>query len=433
MLNKLFSYLGLSDLPWKKMDEDCFDEVVIGNDHYKFPQGYDNYEKRLIEYFPHQEENIKKFVEMLRRVGEGIGRSFDPRTTDDVYVNSLFAKSAYEYMHETISDERLIDVISASAGMKMELNAEKLPLYTFAQINSQFVQSAYRITGGGMQIAEKLKEQIESLGGKVARNAEVTSLREVDGKIDSIVINGNEQKAVKADIFISDIHPAATLNLLAESKMIRNIYRKRINSLENTFGIFTVNIALKPNTIKYQNKNIFAYKHDGIWQLHENAGDKGVEAIMINFQPPTDGSEFTQNIDILTPMKWNKVELWNGTEIGKRGNDYEAVKADMAKKCIDFAASNIEGLSDAIDAVYTSTPLTYSDYIATVNGSAFGIRKDYKKLMYTLLTPRTPVPNLLLTGQSLNLHGILGVSMTSIFTCAEVFGMQTVTESLNNE
>lgn len=42
--------------------------------------------------------------------------------------------------------------------------------------------------------------------------------------------------------------------------------------------------------------------------------------------------------------------------------------------------------------------------------------------------PRTPIPNLFLTGQNLSLHGILGVSVTSFFTCAEILGMKTVTK-----
>ena len=41
-----------------------------------------------------------------------------------------------------------------------------------------------------------------------------------------------------------------------------------------------------------------------------------------------------------------------------------------------------------------------------------------------------PIPNLLLTGQSLNLHGILGVSMTSFLTCAEILGMDKINEEL---
>ena len=77
--------------------------------------------------------------------------------------------------------------------------------------------------------------------------------------------------------------------------------------------------------------------------------------------------------------------------------------------------------------------MSYHSYIASAEGCAFGIRKDYNNPMYTVLAPRTPIPNLLLTGQSLNLHGILGVSMTSFFTCAEILGMETIIKDLNLE
>ena len=51
--------------------------------------------------------------------------------------------------------------------------------------------------------------------------------------------------------------------------------------------------------------------------------------------------------------------------------------------------------------------------------------------MTTMLTPRTPVPNLLLTGQNLNLHGILGVSMTAFLTCSEILGHKIIQKELN--
>lgn len=71
-----------------------------------------------------------------------------------------------------------------------------------------------------------------------------------------------------------------------------------------------------------------------------------------------------------------------------------------------------------------STPLTYRDYTLTPNGSAYGVRKDYNNPMMTLLSAKTPIPNLLLTGQSLTLHGLLGVTMSSLFTVAEVLGRE---------
>ena len=73
-----------------------------------------------------------------------------------------------------------------------------------------------------------------------------------------------------------------------------------------------------------------------------------------------------------------------------------------------------------VEKRYTSTPLTYRDYTHTPCGSAFGLRKDYRNPLMTMLSPRTPVPNLMLTGQNLMLHGVEGVTMTALQTCEEI-------------
>ena len=52
--------------------------------------------------------------------------------------------------------------------------------------------------------------------------------------------------------------------------------------------------------------------------------------------------------------------------------------------------------------------------------------------MITLLSPRTPIPNLLLTGQNLMLHGLHGVTMTALFTCAEVLGKEPIWNIVKN-
>ena len=87
-----------------------------------------------------------------------------------------------------------------------------------------------------------------------------------------------------------------------------------------------------------------------------------------------------------------------------------------------MSRGKVENLAQpaAIDRVYTSTPLTYMHYTATQEGSAYGIMKDYNNPMTNILTPRTPIPNLFLTGQNLNLHGILGVSMTTELTLRQI-------------
>lgn len=107
------------------------------------------------------------------------------------------------------------------------------------------------------------------------------------------------------------------------------------------------------------------------------------------------------------------------------------MKERLANECIELAETQIPGLGQMIEEQYTSTPLTWRDYTLTPNGSAYGLRKDCRNLLLTMLSPRTPIPNLLLTGQNLMLHGVEGVTMTALKTCAEVEGQTFIKKILN--
>ena len=92
------------------------------------------------------------------------------------------------------------------------------------------------------------------------------------------------------------------------------------------------------------------------------------------------------------------------------------LKEQLADECVLLAERVIPGLASMVSHRYISTPLTWHDYTLTPQGSAFGIRKDYRQPLLTMLSPRTPIPNLLLTGQSIHVHGLEGVTMTALQT-----------------
>ena len=414
-LHPLFKYFNLLDLPWQALDEDCFDEVVIGDKSYAMAVGHERFVETLSAAFPHEREGLQKYTAFLKQVGDHIFDTFRPREAADFYSTSLFARSAYEFLCQTIQDPVLRRVLSGSS-LKLELNAETLPLYVFAQINNSFIQSAWRIRGGGQQIADHLAADIARMGGLVRTRACVTRIEEKDGRTTGVWVNDDEW--IEADYVICDIHPKEVIRLLADSQALRRIYRRRIESLEETFGMFTANIRLKPDAIPYQNRNIFVHRPDtDVWHIDTST----VKSAMVSFYPGQPA------LDILTPVRWSQVSGW----AEQRDAEYEAFKAQKTEECIRLVESRLPQLRGAIDKVYTSTPLTYQRYTYTNEGSAYGIRKDWRSPFTTVLAPKTPVENVLLTGQNLNLHGVLGVSMTSVITSAQIIGIETIVKELD--
>ena len=124
--------------------------------------------------------------------------------------------------------------------------------------------------------------------------------------------------------------------------------------------------------------------------------------------------------EILSYMRWSDVERWSGTKVGRRGDDYREFKRRHAERLLAAVERDFPGLTADIEYYETSTPLTYLDYIGTEHGAMYGIAKDVTLGPASRVHHRTRIPNLLLTGQNINSHGILGVLVGTIVTCSEL-------------
>ncbi|MBP5214037.1 MAG: NAD(P)/FAD-dependent oxidoreductase [Bacteroidales bacterium] len=423
-----FKYMGLMDLPWVHLDPSGFDRVTIGDRTFRYAEGHEAFIDTLVKDFPTQRAGLEKYAATMKEVGGHLFDAIMPRDVTDFFTTSLFGASTYDFLHETFSDELLINVLSGSS-LKMELAKETLPLYNFAQANNSFVQGSYRLKGDGNLIVYKLLDSIRAFGGELICNAEVEELIEKDGKL--VAARCSNGETYEADLFISNAHPAVTCDLVKESTKLKKVYRNRIHRLENTYGMYTVSLVLKPGQLKYFNWNQYIYVKPNVWDYFKQDGP--VSGLLISCRVPETAelqNGFVTNdpdariLDILTPLPWEKIQQWEQTKVGHRGEEYKAFKERLADECIALSERFIPGLHNMVEARFSSTPLTYRDYTLTPNGSSYGVRKDYHNPMMTLLSAKTPIPNLLLTGQSLTLHGLLGVTMTSLFTVAEIIGKE---------
>ena len=403
-LHTVFTYLGLMQLPWQRLDHE-FDKVTIGQRTFAFAQGYEDFTATLAAEFPSERPALGRYAALLRRMSEQELDLLNPRAGKTVWPSRLVETSAWQYLNETFRNPLLVDVLSGTS-LKMELRRDSLPLFTFLHGQSSFIESSWRLKGDGALITDRLVRGVGQQGGR-------------DGEV------------YEGAVFISDIHPEQTCKLVKRSERMKNAYRHRMAALPNTFGMFTVSLRMKPQSLEYFNYNRYIYGHSGVWTFYEDGGP--VSGLMASCRVPEDGDRFASQVDLLTPMTWEKCAVWSGTEVGRRGGDYEAMKGRVADECIRLAERVMPGLRGWVSECYTSTPLTYRDYTGAPGGTAYGLRKDYRNPLAALLSVRTPVPNLFLTGQNLMLHGVHGVTMTALFTCAEVLGRERIWNIVTNK
>ena len=414
ILYRLFEEFNLLNLPWKELDKDGFDEIFIDGERYVYRNGYKEFADELAKQFPAQREELQRYADVLKKAQEGL-QDFS-KMADNPLSRELMATSAYSFLQQNFGDEKLRNVLSATS-LKMDLQAESLPFYLFAQINGTFIQSAWRLVGGGQVIADSLAAGIRSFGGEVRTKARVTGIQVENERVCGITVNGEEE--IACDLVVSDIHPNMLFPLLPEGAL-RKRYIQRINNLHNSFGVFTVHLLLKENSVKYRNRNLFVHHQPELWRTAGQPIDGRTRSIGVHFSVPTDGSEYTRNIDLFMPMYWQEVSEWADSRPMRRPDDYESFKQRRAEDAIQQVIPYLPELKGNIEQVFTSTPLTYRDYTGTYEGSAYGICKDCNNLMVTMLPTRTPLSNLFMTGQSINFHGVMGVTVTAKITCEQI-------------
>ena len=400
LLHEAFSFLGLMDMPWQQLDVECATDVRIAGHTFVLPQGIKRFIDALKQYFPEDERGLDMFCELLQ-------------CTDDTWMLNT---NAWEYLNSIFENKMLIQVISAVACFKMELCRETLSLFTFVHVLAPFVQSCWRLKSASSTLVDRMLEQISTLGGEVLTDKEVVLLKEEGGKItEAVCADGSRYSA---DWFVSNVHPQATCNMLDDGAVVKKLFSKRVHIHPNTCGMFTVHVQLKSKALPYFNHNKIVVSSSDCWDI---AVDKTLEVkgIMICARVPAKGENVT-NIDIMTPMRWEVVSAFDGTKPMRRPKAYKELKTEVERRCMEVAEMVLPGLRDKTLKTWTSTPLTYKDRNRSPEGAAFGMKKSCRAPMKSMLSPRTPIANLLMTGQNLMLHGVHGVTMTAAYTCQEI-------------
>ncbi len=303
------------------------------------------------------------------------------------------------------------------------------PAFIHSVISLLYLNGPSRFVGGSQQFADLLGSFIEENGGTIILNDGVEKVTSEDHLISGVVTKSG--KTFTADYYISDIHPCTLINLLEDESVLPLMYRKRLKNIPNTFSAFTLNIKLKPETIKYMNyTGYYSSSSDRVWSLSDET--QPWPAGFLYMTPPDENQgEYATKMILTVPMTWNKVKRWEDTTLGHRTPEYEAWKAECTEILLDEMDEMFPDFRSCVENINSAPPLTIRDYYGVKEGAMCGYAKDYKNIIYSQLIVLTKVPNLLLTGQCVSLHGFCGVPLTAIKTCEGILGENYIINKIN--
>ncbi len=430
---RICQYLGIMDrVQLMNVDDECMDRLYFAEDKatYQLRQGKPGFVESLASYFPEERMNLEAYVEAIYSIVDEIDLfNLRPATEYFKVHSENFIMAADAFVAKYIKNEKLRSVLSYMNPL-FGGRHDETPAFVHAIISALYINGASRFVGGSDRFAYLLADIIENAGGLVKTNSEVQWLEVDDRHVNFVKTDKGEE--YYADYYISAIHPCTLLRIMPENAFPK-AYRKRLDSIPNSYSAFSVNIKLKPGTFPYINHSeYYMTRYDEIWNFGEHH-DIWPLGFLFMTSPSDNQGKYANKVLVTAPMLYEEVAKWTNTKVGHRGHDYEEWKKEKAQQLMQCIEEMHPGFISCVDRVNTSSPLTIRDFYGVKEGALSGFSKNCNNMALSQVPVVTKVANLLLTGQNNNLHGFCGVPLTAICTAEVILGRNYVVNKINEK
>ena len=441
---RMFDFLTDGKLQWAPMDQE-YDRFYIGDKVYSAHAGRQEFRDNLVRQFPEEEEAIDGYLGLLKQVGGalsmfGMGRAMKPwmRTVATPYLRwktpDFMFKKTYDVLSELTDNQDLIAVICGQWG-DMGLPPKQSAFMVHSMIARHYLYGGFYPVGGSWKIADYIIPQIQKTGGEVFTYANVEKILVEKGK--TVGVKMSDGHEIKCPIVVSSAGVDNTFNYLLDEAVVRDAgYQKKLKEVRPSVGHLCLYMGLKETAeeLGLPKTNFWIYPHndyDRALADFSESDDAEFPVVYVSFPSAKDPDYLnrhpgTATIEIVAPAPYDPYEKWKGSTWGKRGDDYEAYKAELSERLLRHLCDKLPQLEGKIDYFELSTPLSTEWFSAYKHGELYGLDHTPERLQQDWLTPETKIEGLWLTGQDILTCGVTGAMMAGVLTTTAMVGMRKI-------
>jgi all-trans-retinol 13,14-reductase len=439
LMRRLFDDITNAELEWADMGE-VYDTIIIGEDHYEFVAGRENFRRRMHDYFPLQTRAIDAYIARVRKtVGKGknfflekalpnpISRVIGPAMRWPLLREAR--KTTMEVMREITDDERLIAVLTGQYG-DYGMSPSEGSWFVHCMIAHHYFGGGAYPVGGSARIAETILPVIEAAGGAVYTNAEVSEIViEHDRAVGVQLADG---KVVRAPMIVSDAGVAVTYGkLLPRDVAAKHGLSGVVPGAPPSVAHVSLYIGLDATAAELglTKSNLWIYPdqdHDGNIKRFVADADAPLPVAYVSF-PSAKDPDFERRhpgrgtIEVITLAPYEWFQPYESTRWGKRGAEYEALKRKLSDRLLAALLAQRPQLKGHIDHAELSTPLSTQHFAAHPHGEIYGLAHSPARFDTRWLRPQTPIKGFYLTGADICSCGIGGALFGGVLTASAAF------------
>jgi phytoene desaturase len=398
-------------------------ELIFPSLRFSVSARYGEYLARLKQAFPLEAEGIEKvfgalegiFLELKRMplcLGLDALKGFSSNYPCFTRYRSV---TLGQLLDESIRDERLKGLISGQC-MYAGVSPARASVINMGSMLIGYLQDgSYQAKGGVQRLADLLCLGFRRRGGQLLFSRRVEEILLEDQR--AIGVRLDDGQRIAAGTVVSAMDARQTLFGLLRADGAGAHLRRQVEAMRPSPSYFMVFLGLNLPLEKMDlchHIDYFSTFDIGSIFARQMAGELGERAVSIGMVIPTlvdpqlaPSGKHILTISLLVPYGW--------------GEDWGAIKQEVADRLIRIAEKTIPGLSDHICVREISTPLTLERYTANFKGAAYGWEQSPDQAGPRRLSPRTPIENLYLAGHwTCPGGGVASVSVSGRIVAQEV-------------
>jgi len=441
ILRKLFDYVTDGELKWADIGE-VYDRIVIGDQHFDFVKGVKNFKKQLISYFPEEEQAINKYVDLVFKAVKTsknyyISKAISPIL--DSLVGGFMKKPFYKFADKTTDEvlrsltnnETLIKVLSGQYG-DYGLPPKQSSFYMHASVARHYFDGGNFPVGGSSQIVKTVDPVIAASGGTILINAEVKEV--IIEKNTAKGVRMKDGKIIRAKNIVSNAGIMTTYHkLLPPATVEKYRLKEQLQKVKRSVAHVSLYIGLEgsPEELHIPKTNYWIYPaegdHDTCVKKYLDDLTQPFPVVYLSFPSAKDPDWSNRypgksTIDIITLIPYETFEKWSDTSWKKRGDEYEAIKEEIAQRLLKELYKQLPQVEGKVNCYELSTPLTTQHFVNYEKGEIYGLDHSPARFRQSFLKPRTPIKNFYLTGQDIVTAGVGGALFSGVLTAMAITG-----------
>ena len=441
----MFDFLSDGKLKWAPMDAE-YDRFFIGDKVFRAIAGKQAFRDNLVACFPEEQQAIDRYMKLLAQAGSALATQSMSRVMKPwqraigsplikLRTPSCLYRNTYDVLSELTDNQDLIAVLCGQWG-DMGLPPKQSAFMVHAMIARHYLYGGYYPVGGSWRIAESIIPKIQKSGGEVFTYARVKEILVEDGRISGVEMEDGHR--IDCAYVISSAGIDNTFNhLLPRAVVQASGYEQLLPRVQPSFAHLCVYIGFQETAeqLGLPKTNFWIYPsndYDAALESFLQNRDAPFPVVYISFPSAKDPDYLhrhpgTATIEIVAPAPYAWFAKWQGTTWGKRGEDYEAFKAQLGERLMQHLYDKLPQLQGRVDYYEVSTPLSTNWFAGYQHGELYGLAHTAERLQQKWLGPRTRIPGLWLTGQDVLTCGVTGAMMAGMLTTTAIVGMREMT------